>query len=86
LRTTGWSEPPVAAFDIHRQTNRYLFLFHAVKRTLLVTACWYLFPTQRFTVIPAVIVAVYAVTIVALEQRWRALNAPVGHQRDVARV
>lgn len=43
---------------------------------LLVTAAWYLFPTQRFTVIPAVIVAVYAVTIVVLERRWRTLSAP----------
>lgn len=48
-------------------------LFHAITRTVLVTAAWFLFPTQRFTVIPAVIVAVYVVTIVILERRWRAL-------------
>ncbi|BAH37126.1 MAG TPA: hypothetical protein DGD08_16700 [Gemmatimonas aurantiaca] len=48
-------------------------LFHAITRTVLVTAAWFLLPTQRFTVIPAVIVAVYAVTIVILERRWRAL-------------
>ena len=46
--------------------------FHAITRTLLVTATWYLFPTQRFVAIPCVIVAVYAVTILVLEARWRA--------------
>ncbi len=53
-------------------------LVHGVARTLLVTAAWYLFPTQRYTVIPAVIVAVYAVTIVVLERRWRSLGGGSG--------
>ncbi|BCS31260.1 hypothetical protein TBR22_A04600 [Luteitalea sp. TBR-22] len=48
--------------------------FHAGARTLLLVAAHYLFPGQRFIVLPLVIVAVYAVTIVALEQRWRALR------------
>ena len=47
--------------------------FHALARTALVTACWYLFPTLRFVVIPAVIVAIYAVTIIVLEARWRGI-------------
>jgi hypothetical protein len=37
----------------------------------LVTASWYLFPTLRFVVVPAVIVMIYAVTIGVLEARWR---------------
>jgi hypothetical protein len=41
-------------------------------RTL--TAAWYLAPDHRFVVIPAVIVGVYGVTIIILEQRWRALS------------
>jgi hypothetical protein len=45
--------------------------FHAVTRTVLCLAAWYAFPDQRFTVIPAVIVAVYLVTIVALVRRPR---------------
>lgn len=49
--------------------------FHAVARTFGVTAVWYLFPEHRFVVIPAVIVAVYVVTIVVLERRWRAVTA-----------
>lgn len=48
--------------------------FHTLTRTALVTAAWYLFPGSRFVVIPAVIVAVYAVTIVVLEARWRRIH------------
>ena len=45
--------------------------FHAVTRTVLCLAAWYAFPEQRFVVIPAVIVATYLVTIVALARRVR---------------
>jgi uncharacterized protein DUF7010 len=48
--------------------------FHAITRTLLIVAAWYLFPAQRFVVIPAIIVAVYLVTIWALATRRRELN------------
>ena len=51
--------------------GHWVGLFHAIARTVLVTAAWYLFPDARFVVIPFVIVAIYAVTIVVLEQRWR---------------
>jgi hypothetical protein len=64
--------------------EHWVGVFHAVARTVLVTAAWYLFPTQRFTVIPAVIVAVYAVTIVVLEQRWRQLRASVPQLGNIA--
>lgn len=49
-------------------------LFHGVTRTVLVLAAWYLFPEHRFVVIPAVIVALYLVTIAALVLRWRKIN------------
>jgi ethanolamine transporter EutH len=50
--------------------------FHTLARTALVTASWYLFPHFRFIAVPAVIVAIYAVTIVVLEARWRRIHAP----------
>lgn len=58
--------------------QHWIGIFHAVARTVLVTAAWFMFPAQRFTVIPALIVVVYAVTIVVLEQRWRPLHATAG--------
>jgi hypothetical protein len=64
--------------------EHWVGIFHSVARTVLVTAAWYLFPTQRFTVIPAVIVAVYAVTIAVLEQRWQRRRTAVRHHGDVA--
>jgi len=54
--------------------QHWVGIFHAVARTVLVTAAWYLVPHGRFVVIPAVIVGVYSVTIVILEQRWRAMS------------
>lgn len=55
--------------------QHWVGIFHSVARTVLVTAAWYLAPHRRFVVIPAVIVAVYAVTIAILEQRWRAVSS-----------
>jgi hypothetical protein len=49
--------------------------FHAVARTVLLVAAWFLFPENRFTVLPAIVVAVYLVSIAALVRRWRALQA-----------
>jgi hypothetical protein len=48
--------------------------FHTLARTALITAVWYVFPLARFVVVPAVIVAVYAVTIIVLEVRWRRIH------------
>jgi hypothetical protein len=48
--------------------------FHTLARTALITAVWYAFPLSRFIVVPAVIVAVYAVTIIVLEVRWRRIH------------
>ena len=55
--------------------EHWVGLFHAITRTLLVTVTWYMLPGARFVAIPCVIVALYAVTIVILEQRWRRLRA-----------
>jgi hypothetical protein len=51
--------------------QHWVGLFHALARTVLVVATWYLFPEQRFVVIPLVIVAVYLVTIHTLASRRR---------------
>ena len=54
--------------------QHWVGIFHTITRTVLVTTAWYAAPHHRFVVIPAVIVGVYAVTIVILEQRWRAVG------------
>ena len=55
--------------------RHWVGLFHGIVRTLAIVAVWYLFPEYRFTAIPAVIVATYAVTLVVLEKRYRAMHA-----------
>ncbi len=54
--------------------QHWVGLFHGITRTVLITAAWYVFPDCRFVVIPAIIVVVYGITVVILEQRWRRLN------------
>ncbi|MFN0058065.1 MAG: DUF7010 family protein [Planctomycetota bacterium] len=49
--------------------QHWVGLFHACTRTVLITAAWFLFPDHRFIVIPALIVVVYLVSIVALATR-----------------
>jgi hypothetical protein len=49
-------------------------LWHAGVRTAGVLAAWLAFPDHRFVAVPLVIVAVYAVTLLVLERRWRALQ------------
>jgi hypothetical protein len=54
--------------------EHWVGIFHGVVRTVLVLGAWLAFPQQRFVVVPLVIVAMYVVTIVVLEQRWRELR------------
>ncbi len=56
--------------------RHWVGVFHAVARTVLVTALWFALPEQRFVAIPFAIVAVYAVTIAVLERRWRRQARP----------
>ncbi len=51
--------------------KHWVGLFHGITRTILVVAAWYLFPEHRFVAIPAVIVAIYLVSIYALATRPR---------------
>jgi len=48
-------------------------LFHAITRTVLCVAAWYLLPHHRFVVIPAIIVVIYLITIYVLIKRPRRL-------------
>ena len=49
--------------------QHWVGLFHAIARTVLVASAWFLFPDHRFVVIPALIVIVYLISIVALATR-----------------
>ena len=51
--------------------EHWVGLFHGIVRTLGIVAAWLLFPGQRFVVIPFLIVILYGITILILEQRWR---------------
>ncbi|MEP7354250.1 MAG: hypothetical protein ABI824_13565 [Acidobacteriota bacterium] len=51
--------------------QHWVGLFHGLTRTSLVVTAWYVFPAHRFVVIPAVIVAVYLVSIAVLARRAR---------------
>lgn len=54
--------------------QHWIGIFHTVTRTALIVALYYLFPDQRFVVIPFAIVAVYLVSIWVLEQRYQAIS------------
>ena len=49
--------------------QHWVGLFHAITRTVLIMAAWFLFPDHRFVIIPVVIVVMYVITIVALATR-----------------
>jgi hypothetical protein len=49
--------------------QHWVGLFHGIARTGLVVAAWYMFPDHRFVAVPAVVVLVYLISIVALATR-----------------
>lgn len=55
--------------------QHWIGAFHGIGRTVGVLTAWYLLPAQRFVAIPIVIIVMYAITIFALERRWKAVNA-----------
>lgn len=57
---------PVSALLQH-----WVGVFHGVVRTVLCTAAWVIAPEHSFVLQPLIVVAVYLVSIVALEQRCR---------------
>jgi hypothetical protein len=55
--------------------EHWIGIFHATSRTAGVVAAWYFFPEARFVAVPLVIVAIYLVTVVVLEVRWRRVTS-----------
>jgi hypothetical protein len=55
--------------------QHWVGIFHAIARTVLVTAAWFMFPQQRFTIVPLAIVFVYLVSIAGLATRPRSDNS-----------
>lgn len=51
--------------------KHWVGIFHAVTRTILIVLFWYLFPEQRFVVIPFTIVVIYIMTMFILKNRTK---------------
>ncbi|WP_417237106.1 DUF7010 family protein [Bizionia paragorgiae] len=49
--------------------NHWVGIFHSLTRTILIVLFWYLFPEQRFVVIPFTIVVIYIITLIILMKR-----------------
>jgi hypothetical protein len=49
--------------------KHWVGIFHSLFRTILVLGLWYIFPDQRFVVIPFAIVVVYMATLIILKKR-----------------
>lgn len=49
--------------------GHWVGLFHAIARSILVAVVWTALPAHRFTAVPAVVVAVYLVSIAVLARR-----------------
>lgn len=54
--------------------EHWVGIFHTFARTLLITLAWFLWPEHSFVLIPALIVALYLISIRVLESRWRNLH------------
>lgn len=64
----------IAWLPVSYLIKHWIGYFHSIVRTLLVVLAWYVFPEQRFIVIPGVIVVLYGISIFVLEMRWRAMK------------
>lgn len=49
--------------------DHWVGIFHSITRTILILVLWYLFPSDRFIMIPIAIVAIYIISIVILKNR-----------------
>lgn len=50
--------------------QNWIGVVHAVGRTSLCTAAWFLFPELSFVLQPVIVVGMYLVSLVALQCRW----------------
>lgn len=55
--------------------KHWVGIFHTALRTVTIVLLWYLFPEDRFTYIPFIIVIIYLITLVILNKRYRKLKA-----------
>lgn len=51
--------------------KHWVGIFHALSRTVIIVFFWYLFPNERFIVIPVGIVVIYIITIIILTNRFK---------------
>jgi len=58
--------------------QHWVGVFHAVARTILCTLAWIMYPEHSFVLQPVIVVAMYVVSIAALELRWKRLQAETG--------
>ncbi|SNY49078.1 hypothetical protein SAMN06297280_1246 [Arsukibacterium tuosuense] len=54
--------------------QHWIGLFHTLARTACCTVAWIVAPEHSFVTMPLIIVAIYAISIVTLERRWRKLQ------------
>lgn len=60
--------------------DHWVGLFHSITRTILIAVLWYLFPLQRFIVIPFAIVLVYIISIIILHNRNKIIEKTAASQ------
>lgn len=54
--------------------QHWVGIFHAVVRTVLCTLAWIMYPEHSFVLQPVIVVAMYVLSITALELRWKRLQ------------
>jgi hypothetical protein len=54
--------------------KHWVCIFHAVVRTVLCTLAWVMYPEHSFVLQPVIVVAMYVVSIAALELRWKRMQ------------
>lgn len=54
--------------------QNWIGVVHAVGRTLLCTAAWFLFPELSFVLQPLIVVGMYGVSLMALQNRWQGMQ------------
>nr|WP_315468531.1 hypothetical protein [uncultured Undibacterium sp.] len=54
--------------------KHWVCIFHAVVRTILCTLAWVMHPEHSFVLQPVIVVAMYVVSIAALELRWKRMQ------------
>lgn len=64
--------------------QHWIGTFHTVVCTLLITLAWFLWPEQSFVMVPAIIIAIYIISIWVLEMRWRNLQYANGLAQGIS--